>query len=154
MEEIPSDVYIRYYRTLVSIAADHAHPAGFEKTVTVFYGPTGGGKSHTAWEQAGPDAYPKDPRSKFWYGYKGQENVIFDEFRGGIDISHMLRWLDRYPCMVEIKGSSKCLQAKRIWITSNLHPNNWYEHLDEPTRLALIRRLEIYYVEDKILTKQ
>lgn len=139
---------------MVTIAADYAVPETISKTVRVFYGPTGGGKSYAAWSEAGANAYPKDPRSKFWYGYKGEENVVFDEFRGGIDISHMLRWLDCYPCMVEIKGSSKCLQAKRIWITSNLHPNNWYEGLDDVTRLALLRRLEIFYVEDRMFTKQ
>jgi len=34
-------------------------------------------------------------------GYRGQEHVVFDEFRGGIDISHVLRWFDRYPVIVE-----------------------------------------------------
>jgi len=65
-----------------------------------------------------------DPRSKFWDAYSGHEHVVIDEFRGGIDISHMLRWLDRYPVLVEVKGSSVCLKAGVIWITSNLHPRD------------------------------
>lgn len=154
LEEIPSDIFVRYYRTLVTIAADYATPVAVEKRVKVYFGPTGGGKSSAAWEQAGATAYPKDPRSKFWYGYKGEENVIIDEFRGGIDISHLLRWLDRYPCMVEIKGSSKVLRASNIWITSNIHPDGWYPTLDRETYLALERRLEIFEVVDGNFTKQ
>lgn len=109
----------------------------------MFYGPTGTGKSRRAFSEAGSNAYPKDPRSKFWYGYQGQTNVIIDEFRGGIDISHILRWLDRYPVMVEVKGSSRVLKAEKVWITSNLHPEQWYPDLDRESYRALERRLKI-----------
>lgn len=67
--------------------------------------------------------------------------VIIDEFRGVIDISHILRWLDRYPVRVERKGSSMPLKAKNIWITSNIAPREWYPGLDEATLEALLRRL-------------
>lgn len=112
----------------------------------VFWGPTGTGKSHRAWERAGVDAYSKCPRTKFWCGYRNETSIVIDEFRGGIDISHLLRWLDRYPVRVEIKGSSKPLMAERYFITSNLHPKYWYPDLDMETYLALERRLEIIEV--------
>lgn len=145
LDNVPADIYIRYYRALVSIAADHDCPVGIEKSVHVYYGATGTGKSYRAWEEAGADAYAKDPRSKFWCGYRGDVNVVIDEFRGGIDISHMLRWLDRYPVRVEVKGSSRPLKAEKIWITSNLHPAEWYPDLDQETKNALLRRLQIVY---------
>jgi len=87
--------------------------------------------------------YSKDPRSKFWCGYQGEEHVIIDEFRGGIDIAHLLRWLDRYPVRVEIKGSSKPLVARTVWVTSNLPPVKWYPDVDEDTLNALLRRLKV-----------
>jgi len=93
------------------------------------------------------DAYPKDPRTKFWDGYRAHRNVVMDEFRGSIDIGHMLRWMDRYPVIVEVKGSSAVLQAEKIWITSNLHPREWYPGLDNATYLALERRMEIIRIE-------
>ena len=96
-----------------------------------------------AWEEAGLEAYAKDPRSKFWYGYRGEKKVIIDEFRGGIDVAHLLRWLDRYPVSVELKGSSRPLQAEQIWITSNLPPNKWYPDIDRETDQALLRRLHV-----------
>jgi len=73
----------------------------------------------------------------------GQENVIIDEFRGTIDVVHLLRWLDRYPVRVESKGSSLSLSAKSFWITSNLDPRVWYPELDPDTLEALLRRLNI-----------
>jgi len=145
--DIPSDIRIQHYRTLRSIAADFAEPIAIERTCFVFWGTTGTGKSRRAWSEAGESAYPKNPTSKFWDGYQGQENVVVDEFRGDISISHMLRWTDRYPCIVEIKGASVVLKAKTIWITSNIHPREWYPSLDSSTYEALERRLQIVEFE-------
>ena len=114
-----------------------------ERKIFVFWGSTGTGKSRTAWEEAGLEAYPKDPRTKWWDGYTGQEHVVIDEFRGGIDIAHVLRWFDRYPVLVETKGGSIPLRATIIWVTSNLSPELWYPDLDADTFAALRRRLEI-----------
>jgi len=142
-EDIPPDIYIRYYGSLKRISVENAQPLGFERTCTVYWGPTGTGKSRSAWAEAGLDAYPKDPCTKFWDGYRGQDCVVVDEFRGVIGISHLLRWLDRYPVLVEVKGSSTVFKATKIWITSNLHPREWYKDVDESTVLALLRRLVV-----------
>jgi len=139
-EEVPSDILIRCYGNLKKIHVDSLSPDPCQKEVYVFWGATGTGKSRRAWDEASFSAYPKDPNSKFWDGYRGQECVVIDEFRGAISISHMLRWLDRYPTIVEVKGSSCVLACKRVWITSNLSPDMWYPDLDEETRLALRRR--------------
>jgi len=143
LDIIPADIFVRYYRTLQSIASDNSKPGPRSTKTIVFFGPTGTGKSHRAWAEAGTDAYAKDPRSKFWCGYVDQINVIIDEFRGGIDIAHILRWTDKYPVTVEIKGSSKPLRATSFYITSNLHPSQWYPELDGRTVEALLRRLEL-----------
>lgn len=140
---IPAQVRVQSYHTLRSICADHSKPIGMERTCWVFWGDTGTGKSRQAWASAGLDAYTKDPNTKFWCGYSGQKHVVIDEFRGRIDISHLLRWLDRYPVIVEIKGSSQPLCADKFWITSNLDPRQWYPEADQATVDALIRRLNI-----------
>lgn len=128
------------------------------RRATVLWGSTGTGKSHRAWKAAGDAAYSKDPRTKFWCGYLSQRTVVLDEFRGAIDISHLLRWTDRYPVRVEVKGGSVPLAANEIWITSNLHPRNWYPELDSATYEALERRLKIIQIterepEDDLLTE-
>jgi len=133
----------RYYNSLTRIAADNAKPVAMERTAFVFWGKTGSGKSLRAWTEAGENAYSKDPRTKWWCGYKGETDVIIDEFRGSVDVSHILRWLDRYPVTVEIKGGSRPLAATRFWITSNLDPRAWYPEIDSDTLDALLRRLNI-----------
>ena len=105
-EAIPASVRVSSYRTIKAIASDHMVPVAMERSCTVFWGNTGTGKSRDAWAAAGLDAYPKDPKSKFWCGYRDHQSVVIDEFRGGIDISHVLRWLDRYPVIVEVKGGA------------------------------------------------
>lgn len=146
--DIPADIRIRCYSTLRRIGEVYSQPLPMERSCTVFWGPTGTGKSRRAWEEAGMDSYAKDPRTKWWGGYRGQENIVVDEFRGGIDVAHLLRWLDRYPCFVEVKGGSLPLCAKRFWFTSNLHPRSWYPDLDELTVDALLRRLKIVEFHD------
>lgn len=143
LDGIDANIYVQHYHALKRIAADHMQPVAVQRRIRVYWGITGAGKSRRAWDEAGLGAYPKDPRSKFWDGYRGHERVVMDEFRGGIDISHMLRWCDRYPVIVEVKGSSVPLIATDIWITSNLHPNDWYPELDPETKAALLRRLEV-----------
>lgn len=140
---IPPDILIRYYGNLRRITQDNLTPMPQVRTVRCYWGPTGVGKSRRVWHEAGPNAYPKDPRTKYWDGYRGQTHIIMDEFRGTIDISHILRWLDRYPTLLEVKGSSQVLRADNIWITSNLPPGDWYPGLDELTREALLRRITV-----------
>ncbi len=148
LEAIPSDVYVRYFSSLMRIAAAHHKPVGIEKCVFVLWGHTGTGKSHRAWERF-PEAYAKDPRTKWWTGYRGQEAVIVDEFRGGIDVAHLLRWTDKYPVSVETKGSHIPLECKYVVFTSNIRPELWYPEVDPETLMALMRRLKVVEVLDK-----
>jgi len=144
LEQHDPSTFFRHYSTAERIYAEYARPKPIERTCNVFYGATGTGKSYDACSQTDPnDTFVKDPRSRFWYGYSGQKNMIIDEFRGGIDIAHLLRWLDRYPYNVEIKNSNRVCKVENIWITSNLHPRDWYPDLDEDTRNALLRRIKV-----------
>jgi len=149
LDDLPANVYVQHYGNLRRIVQDNLQPLAIVREVVVYWGATGVGKSRRAWNEASLEAYPKDPRSKFWDGYRGQQHVVIDEFRGDIDIGHILRWFDRYPVIVEIKGSSVVLAATKIWITSNLNPMFWYPQLDELTREALLRRLTIFEMTDE-----
>nr|WAE42696.1 MAG: replication associated protein [Cressdnaviricota sp.] len=147
IEAIPASIRLQSYSAIRRVGSDFAQPIGMERTCKVYWGATGTGKSRTAWVEAGIDAYPKDPRTKWWCGYRGQRNVVIDEFRGIIDVAHLLRWLDRYPVLVEVKGGSTVLSAENIWITSNLNPRLWYPELDAETLQALLRRLTITHYQ-------
>lgn len=146
-DNVPSDVFVRCYHQLRTIRQDNLQPFAMERTCAVFWGTTGTGKSRRAWEEAGVGAYIKNPNTKFWDGYRGQDHVIIDEFRGRLDISYLLQWTDRYPCIVEVKGSSAVLRATRFWILSNKSPRDWYPEEDPDTVDALMRRLNITHFQ-------
>lgn len=114
-------------------------------SVTWFHGAPGTGKSRRAHDEL-PNAYIKDPRTKWWTGYLGEPDVIIDDLGpNGIDINHLLRWFDRYKCTVETKGGVVALLAVKFIVTSNFTPSEVYwnhllscEHVQLP---ALSRRI-------------
>jgi len=143
--DIPADIFVRCYGQLRKIAEDYVEPTAIVREVYCYWGDAGTGKSRRAWEEAGLDAYPKCPRSKFWCGYRSHRHVVIDEFRGGIDVSHFLRWLDRYPVIVDTKGGATSLRAEKIWITSNLSPDEWFPGISQETLAAIRRRMTIVH---------
>lgn len=149
-EEIDPAVQVRYIGNLMKIHAHHARPERRGILMTkVFIGPTGTGKTHRAVEEAealGP-VYFKSSTNKWWDGYNGEENVVIDEFDGQIGVVHLLRWLDKYPCSVEIKGGSTPLRAIRFWITSNVEVDQWYPTLGLRQVDALKRRVSVEYMD-------
>lgn len=144
-DDVDPAVLIRYSSSLMRIHSHYARPTRrvFEHC-RVFVGPTGTGKTHRALEEAesfGP-VYFKSSTNKWWDGYHGEENVVMDEFDGQIGIVHLLKWLDKYPVAVEIKGGSTPLRAVRFWITSNIQPEDWYQVAQSQVR-ALQRRIAV-----------
>lgn len=140
---IPADIRIRSYSTLKRIKKDFdVAPYRPGITVSVYWGVTGSGKSHRAFEEAAADGdfYVKGPTTKWWDSYRGEKTVIIDEFRGVIGIEHLLKWLDKYPCYVEEKGGQLPLLATKFIICSNLDPRQWYSTVDIATQDALRRR--------------
>lgn len=143
LEGIPADIRIRCFVQIQRIGSRFAQPIGLEKAVRCYWGASGTGKSTRAWTEAGNDAYPKDPCNKWWDGYSNQTSVVVDEFCGSINLSHLLRWFDRFPVNVEVKGGVVPLRATNFWFTSNVNPRDWYPDANPEQRTALLRRMEI-----------
>lgn len=124
--------YVRYNRGFDRYRQIRQPPRTWQTFTKVIIGPPGVGKSRMALEEAGLEAYwlprPNGPRV-FWDGYDGQDNVVIDEFTGWMSRTYLCRLLDRYPLMVDTKGSSVPFRAKKIWITSNSRPEDWYPRI-------------------------
>ncbi len=146
----PND-YARFGRTL-DRAEDIVHRKKWRTWITAgewLYGPTEVGKSKRAFEDFDPEThYVKSVTAKevdWWDGYKGQEIVIINEFRGQITYSELLDLMDGWPKNV----SRRCREpvpflAKKIIITSSLPPEEVYTNRHEKDKLAqLLRRCDV-----------
>lgn len=91
----------------------------------VHYGPPGSGKSKAVF-QSFPTAYIK-PSGKWWDHYSGESVVILDDFDGSFfSFGDFKRWVDRYPCLTEVKGGTLALVATHWVITTNVWPSHWW----------------------------
>lgn len=111
--------------------------------VFVFVGEPGSGKSRMAYEE-NPEAYTKPGSTgKWWEGYDGHETVIMDDFRDSdMPLTEFLRIIDRHPHRVECKGGSRQLLAKKIIITTVIHPDKWYGHAKGEPKAQISRRIK------------
>lgn len=111
--------------------------------VFTFWGAAGTGKTRKVYEES-PNVYavPVSSNDSIWFdGYDGHSDVLFDDFYGGIKFSKMLKLLDRYPLQVPIKGGYVPFRPKRIYITSNTDPRDWYKNVPAESLAGLRRRL-------------
>ncbi len=93
-----------------------------------YTGPSGAGKSHRVFEDYDPEkCFIKDLTVDWWDGYKGQEIVILNEFRGEIKFSHLCALIDKWPMTVPIRGKESVpFLAKEVRVASIKSPEEVY----------------------------
>jgi len=132
--------FIKFHKGIGALQARCVVPRCAVPQVRVFHGGTGTGKSFRAREWL-PNAYVWHPQQGTWFdGYEGQDEVIFEEFRGQIPFGMLLSLLDQYDCKVQFKGGMCEFAATKIAITSPLHPSEWFFALREEDRLDQLTR--------------
>lgn len=136
--------YLAYYNGIERIRLALAKPRSEPTELYIILGPTGTGKTRFVAEKE-PDLYWKQPGSQWWDGYHGQEAVILDDFYGWMAPHELLRLADRYPLMVQVKGSQVNFNSKRLYITSNKVPTHWWkeETMSKYDMSALWRRVTL-----------
>lgn len=144
-DEFPTTFLMNKNKILTNIL-DKKGVRNWQPEIEIYVGDTGTGKSYTA-HKLHPNAYvttwPTGGRW-WWPNYYGQETVIMDEFRHQIKYDTMLQLMDRYDFTIEYKGGNSNFVSKKIVITTNIDPKNWYPGLDKETKEPLRRRIEEY----------
>lgn len=148
-------LYHQYGRTLNKIE-DIALRRKYRTVMTKgiwYWGDTGVGKSHKAFEGFHPDTHYVFPNDGGWWdGYKGQETVIINEFRGSICFSEMLDLCDKFPKTVRRRCREPVpFLAKLIIVTSALPPDEVYFNVcnDSDSIEQLNRRFKVIQLEQK-----
>lgn len=118
----------------------------------LIFGATGLGKTRYAMCQN--DVFKKSGSTKWFDGYTDQKTLLIDDFGGRLSrmpLTELLNILDRYPVQIEVKGGFVDLQATLIIVTSNIHPNKWYEYEGrEENYRALARRFhEVFWFKSE-----
>jgi len=122
-----------------------AGPRAWDTEVKVWWGPTGTGKTLAAleWLRGASDRAVDDVSfaGDFVVGYNNREAVLWDDFEPGyMRRGLFLRLTDRYPMTVNVKYGDKHWNPKKIAITSNYDPREWYPQPD-----AVLRRISEVY---------
>lgn len=146
LREDAPHLYVKYSRGFEALASTMPMLPREAPEVIVLYGPTGAGKTRLVFDSADlSDLYVSSITSGLWFdGYDAQSTVLLDDFAGRaskIELSHLLRLLDRYPVRVPVKGGFTHWTPTKIYITTNIHPEDWYDYSDRQEHYhALFRR--------------
>ena len=130
----------------------------FRKLEVIYiYGSTGVGKTRYVMEKYGYQNVFHV--SSYGHGmfdtYKGQDVMLFDEFRSSIPIAQILTYLDGYPIHLPARYNNKLALFTKVYIVSNIPLSAQYPNVqtDEPkTYDAFLRRISAVYDFDKSKT--
>lgn len=141
--------FMRMHRAVdrVRAATLRANSQTFRHVETrVFAGQTGTGKTRSVYEIEGYDRVFTKQASMgdWWDGYCGQPVLLLDEFNGSwLRYEQLLNVLDGHPMQMQVKGNFTHAAWVRVYITSNILPEQWYLQGLTP---ALNRRLTHIYL--------
>lgn len=113
--------------------------------VEYWFGKTGMGKTRTVMEKYGyENVYRVTDYTHPFDSYKGQDILVFEEFRSSLRIQDMLNYLDGYPLDLPCRYSNKIACYTRVYILSNLTLKEQYRDIQREyveTWNAFLRRI-------------
>lgn len=111
--------------------------------VTYIWGDTGVGKTRSVMDKYGySEVYQITDYVHPFDGYKGQDVVIFEEFRSSLKIEDMLKYLDGYPLQLPCRYANKTACYTKVYLISNIPLEKQYPNVqvDCPATWAALNR--------------
>lgn len=126
-------------------------------STTYIFGTTGSGKTRFIMETYGyENVYRITDYEHPFDSYKGQDIIMFEEFRSDLKISDMLKYLDGYPVELPCRYNNKVACFTKIYIITNIPLKEQYRYVQEEqkeTWRAFLRRINevLYFTNDTII---
>ena len=118
-------------------------------TVTYIYGSTGTGKTRSVMEKYGySNVYRVTDYLHPFDGYKGQDVILFEEFRSSISIGHMLEYIEGYPVELPCRYVNKIACYTKVYICSNIPLRKQYPNIQADENVsynAFLRRINFVH---------
>lgn len=111
--------------------------------VTYLWGDTAVGKTRSVMDEYGySQVYRVTDYSHPFDSYKGQDVIVFEEFRSSLAIGDMLNYLDGYPVELPSRYANKVACFTKVYIISNISLEQQYRNIqaDNPETWAAFRR--------------
>lgn len=165
-DPVSASVFVKFSRGITALRSETINHRTEPPIVIWLSGPTGTGKTRTAYEvglelSGGPDGVWLSSGGLRWFDqYEGQPVAIFDDFRAKhvSRFDYLLRLLDRYPVSVEYKGGWFKWVAKYIFITCPYDVDTCFskrkEHMPEDIAQLHRRINSEYSLEAEITDSQ
>ena len=117
--------------------------------VTYIWGETGAGKTRSVMEAYGyANVYRVTDYAHPFDSYKGQDVIVFEEFRSSLPVVDMLVYLDGYPTELPCRYANKTACYTKVFLVTNIAFDKQYPNvqLDNPETWNAFRR-RIHYVQ-------
>jgi len=144
---------LRYQKAFKEYKRATTEPRNFKTTVILLIGPSGTGKSRTAYTLASyisgghfyvvPD---KSGSGNMWCDdYAGEEVMILDEMDGcRMRPGYWNQLADRYECVLPSHGGvGHQMRAKYLIVTTNYHPKYWWKRRNADQVKQTMRRIDL-----------
>lgn len=116
-------------------------------TTTYIWGSTGGGKTRYVMEKYGYENVYRVTNYKHPFDdYRGQDVVLFDEFRSSLPLADMLKYLDGYPVVLPCRFADTQACFTKVYFTTNIPLDKQYVNIQRDeieSYKAFLRRIHI-----------
>lgn len=138
------DKYVKNFSGIAKAKNLFIKPRNWTMDIEIYYGKTGTGKTQSAWKYQydhGMEIFEVNLQDKTFpmEGYSQEPIILLDEFRSQLPYGFLLKLMDSKPMKVNVKYGSREITAKKLVITTNLQPWEWYPKIEDKS--ALYRRI-------------
>lgn len=141
------ELYVRYAGGFEKLASKQAVPRSMESEPerVLLIGPPGCGKTSYYYQHEDGDPSIIDASVGYWFNglQDGTNHALLDDFDGKASkwtLTQTLNITDRYPRKVPTKGGFTPYLVTRLYVSTNLHPQDWYDYSNRRDRYAALCR--------------